>query len=58
MVALHLHGCTQAFSSCSAQASHCSGFSRCGALALGTQASAVGMWALKLWFVDSSALTQ
>ena len=35
LAALGLHCCTQAFSSCGAQASHCSGFSCCGARALG-----------------------
>ena len=47
---LGLHCCIQAFSSCSkkellsscnAQASHCGGFSGCGAQALGAQASVV-----------------
>ena len=50
MAALGLRRYAQAFSSCSewgatlhrgAQASHCSGFSCCGAWALGAQASAV-----------------
>ena len=48
MVALDLHCCVLALSSCSergllsgcgAQASHCGGFSCCGALVLGSQAS-------------------
>ena len=40
LAALGLHRCTLAFSSCSEQgASHCGGFSCCGALALGMQAS-------------------
>ena len=47
LAALGLHCCTQAFSSCGerstlccgAGASHCGGFSCCGARALGTRAS-------------------
>ena len=39
--ALGLHCCMWAFSSCGVQASHCSGFSCCGARALGVQASVV-----------------
>ena len=44
---LFIYGCVgssllcAAFSSCSMQASHCGGFSCCGAWALGTQASVV-----------------
>ena len=38
---LGLRCCAPAFSSCGAQASHCSGFSFCGARALGVQASVV-----------------
>ena len=49
MAALGLRCCAQAFSSCgeqgllccSARASHCGGFSCCGARAVGTRASVV-----------------
>ena len=41
LAALGLHCCAQAFSSCSARASHCGGFSCCEAQALGAQASVV-----------------
>ena len=41
MTALSLRCCAQAFSSCGAQASHCSGFPCCRARALGTRASGV-----------------
>ena len=55
MVALGLRCCTRAFSSCGAHASHCGGFSCCGAWALGARASVVvacsvsscGSWALE-----------
>ena len=63
LAVLGLRCCARAFlvaarggySSCGAQASHCSGFSRCGAWALGTRASVVvarglsscGSWALE-----------
>ena len=63
LAVLGLRCCTHAFSSCSerellrcgAGASHCGGFSCCGARALGTQASVVvahglgscGSWALE-----------
>ena len=39
MAALGLRCCAWAFSSCSERASHCGGFSCCGAWALGTRAS-------------------
>ena len=42
-------------SSCGVRASHCSGFSCCGAQALGTQASEVA--ALRLWNTGSVAVT-
>ena len=42
--------CLQAFSSCSAQTSHCSGFSFCGAQALGpTGFNNCGSWAPESW---------
>ena len=41
VVALGLCCCAKAFSSCSTQASHCNGFSCCGAQALGSRASVV-----------------
>ena len=41
LVVFGLHCCARAFSSCAAQASHCSGFSCCKARALGAQASVV-----------------
>ena len=41
LAALGLHCCTRASSSCGAQASHCGGFSCCGARALGAWASVV-----------------
>ena len=41
LAALGLHGCTRAFSSCGEQASHCGGFSCCGARAVGARASVV-----------------
>ena len=41
MVALGLCCCVQAFSSCGERASHCGGFSCCGAWVLGEQASVV-----------------
>ena len=64
--------CTQAFSSCGegaaalccgVRASHCSGFSCCGARALGVRASVVvahglsscGLQAQQLWLVGSRA---
>ena len=49
LAALGLRCCEQAFSSCdkcSAQASHCSGFSRFGAQALGASASMVAVHGL------------
>ena len=57
LAALGLHCCTQAFSSCGVRASHCSGFSCCGARALGARASVVvarglsscGSRALECW---------
>ena len=59
---LGLHCCMGAFSSCSergllfrcsAQASHCSGFSCCGSRALGTRASVVVAHGLQqLWLTD------
>ena len=39
LAALGLCCCTRAFSSCGERASHCGGFSCCGAWTLGTQAS-------------------
>ena len=55
LAVLHLHCCIQAFSSCSAEASHCGGLSCWEVWALGPQASAVaarehsscGSWALE-----------
>ena len=41
MFALGLCCCVQAFSSCGERASHCGGFSCCGAWVLGEQASVV-----------------
>ena len=41
LAVLGLRCCTRAFSSCGEQASHCGGFSCCGAQALGAQASVV-----------------
>ena len=41
MAALDLRCCARVFSSCGAQASHCGGFSCCGAWALGAWASVV-----------------
>ena len=46
-------------SSCGAQASHCSGFSRCRAWALGGMGfSSSGKWALQSWLPGSRAQTQ
>ena len=55
LAVLGLRCCVRAFSSCGELASHCGGFSCCGARALGAQASAVvarglsscGSWALE-----------
>ena len=41
LAVLGLRCCARAFSSCGEWASHCSGFSCCGAQALGAQASVV-----------------
>ena len=43
-------------SSCGAPASHCSGFSCCGAWALGVWASIVAAHGLSLWLLGSRAL--
>ena len=48
------HCCTQAFSSCGAQAPACSGFSCCGAWVLGHAGfSSCSKWAQQLWFSRS-----
>ena len=53
--ALGLYSCAWAFSSCGVRASHCGGFSCCGAQALGAWASVVavrGLSSCGLWSLE------
>ena len=64
LAALGLRCCVQVFSSCGERASHCGGFSCCGARALGVRDSVVvarglsncGSQAQQLWHMGSVAL--
>ena len=53
-------GCGQRglLSSCGAWASHCSGFSCCGAQALGLAGSSCGSWAWSVWLLVSRVQAQ
>ena len=64
LAALGLCCCSRAFSEwgatlrCGAQASHCGGFSCCGAWGLECRLSSCGTWAQQLWLMGSRAQAQ